>query len=241
MTGTPAQSSARSVPIKLLVVDDKESVRLALARALNRTGVFSADTAANGREALELVKRGNHDAVLTDLHMSVMDGLELVAHLVERNYRGAVAVMTGYAVSTALVERLREYGIVEVFTKPIDLSYLLERLQQLLAPATVDRVTGITPFGFLQLLEIERKTGLIVVSVAHDSGRLHFSDGQLVHAEAGLVTGLPALVEILSWPDPTLEVFYERATEERTITQPLQHVLMQAARLLDEGGRPPGR
>lgn len=237
MTGTGAQSSARSVPIKLLLVDDNEAVRLALARALNRTGVFSAQAAADGREALERLAHTYHDAVLTDLHMSVMDGLELVAHLVERNYRGAVAVMTGYAVSTGLAERLREYGIVEVFTKPIDLPYLLERLQQLLAPGTVDRVTGITPFGFLQLLEIERKTGLIVVSAPHDAGRLHFADGQLVHAEAGLVTGLRALVEILSWPDVTLEVFYERSTDERTITQPLQYVLMEAARLLDEGGR----
>jgi CheY-like chemotaxis protein len=235
MTNTAAQS-ARSVPVKLLIVDDNEAVRLALARALNRTGVFAAETAANGRDALERLAHADHDAVLTDLHMSDMDGLELVAHLVERNYRGAVAVMTGYRVSKGLAARLQEYGIVEVFTKPIDLSFLLERLQQIVAPTTVDHVTGITPFGFLQLFELERKTGLIVVSAAHETGRLHFSDGQLVHAEAGLVSGLAALVEILGWPDPTLEVFYGRSTDERTITRPLQHVLMEAARLLDEGG-----
>ena len=240
MTGTAAQSSPRPVPVKLLIVDDNEAVRVALARALNQTGVFAADTAANGREALERLERAHYDAVLTDLHMSVMDGLEFVAHLVERGYRGAVAVMTGYRVSTAFASQLREYGIVEVFTKPIDLSFLFERLQQLLAPATVDHVTGITPFGFLQLFELERKTGLIVVSGAHDTGRLHFSNGQLVHAEAGLVTGLPALVEILAWPDPSLEVFYERSTDERTITQPLKQVLMEAARLLDERRRPGG-
>jgi len=42
--------------------------------------------------------------------------------------------------------------------------------------------------------------------------------------------------EIVGWPDPKLELFYKRAAREHTIAEPLQHVLMEAARLEDERG-----
>jgi hypothetical protein len=48
--------------------------------------------------------------------------------------------------------------------------------------------------------------------------------------------GLAAVHAIVAWPDPKLEIFYKRKSREHTIKEPLQHVLMEAARLLDERG-----
>jgi len=106
------------------------------------------------------------------------------------------------------------------------------------SPATVGRIAGITLFGFLQLIEVERKTALIVVHSTTTEGRLYFDRGTLVHAEAHRASGLVAVYDILSWPDPKLEIFYERTCRERTVEEPLQHVLMEAARLQDERARP---
>src|SRR2546422_9484287 len=226
--------------VALLLVEDDDFVRLALTRALNRTGVFTVTPAEHGARALELLAGQQVDAILTDLQMPVMDGLTLLGDLLERGIRTPVAVMTGQRITPELAERLHGYGIAAAFPKPVALSPLTDELQRSLSPATVGRIMGITLFGFLQLLEVERKTGLIIVSSSGDEGRLYFARGRLVHGETRRLRGVAAVHEIVGWPDPKLEIFYKRASRERTIEDPLQHVLMEAARLLDERGQSVG-
>jgi CheY-like chemotaxis protein len=225
----------------LLLVEDDDFVRSALTRALNRTGVFTVAPAEHGARALEIFEQRSVDAILTDLQMPVMDGLTFLGRLLERGTRIPIAVMTGQHITPELAERLHGYGIAATFTKPVDISALADELQRSMTPATVGQISGITLFGFLQLLEVERKTGLVVVHAAGEEGRLYFDGGQLIHGETRRRRGLPAVYEIVGWPDPKLELFYKRAAREHTIAEPLQHVLMEAARLEDERGvRVPG-
>ena len=222
--------------ITLLLVEDDDFVRPALTRALTRTGVFTVIPAANGEQALAIFDAQQVDAILTDLQMPVMDGLTLLGHLLERGSRVPVAVMTGQRITPDLAGRLHGFGIAATFTKPVEISTLTDELQRAMSPATVGRITGITLFGFLQLIEVERKTGLIVVHGAGQEGRLYFDRGNLVHAHTRRLEGVEAVNDIVAWPDPKLEIFYKRKSRERTIKEPLQHVLMEAARLLDERG-----
>ncbi len=144
----------------LLLVDDDPFVRGALTRALNRAGAFTVVPAEHGRHALELLDTEHVDVMLTDLQMTVMDGLTLLSHLVQRGLRLPVAIMTGHAIAPALRQRLQAYGIAATFTKPVDVAVLADELQRALDPETVGRIRGITLFGLLQLLEVEQKTGL---------------------------------------------------------------------------------
>src|SRR3989454_8901160 len=224
----------------LLLVDDDNFVRSALSRALNRTGGFPVIPAEHGRHALELLGTQHVDAILTDLQMPVMDGLTLLAELFEREVRLPVAVMTGQPIRAELRQRLQDYGIAAVFSKPVDVVSLADELQRVLDPKTVGRITGVTLFGLLQLLEVERKSGLVVVEASQREGRLYFEEGALVHAHTRHLNGLEAAYEILGWPDPAVEIFYKRRARERTVRESLQHVLMEAARLLDESARPGG-
>jgi CheY-like chemotaxis protein len=232
----PAAEAQPPAMTSLLLVEDDEFVRRALTRALNRTGVFAVLAAENGAHALDLLAERPVDAILTDLQMPVMDGLTFLSHLLEQGSRVPVAVMTGQRITPDLADRLRQFGIAATFTKPVDISALVDDLQRSVTPGTVGRIAGITLFGFLQLLEVERKTGLVVVHAAGTEGRLYFQRGELVHGETRGLKGMAAVYEIVSWPDPKLELFYKRTPRERTITEPLQYVLMEAARLEDERG-----
>ena len=222
----------------LLLVEDDDLVRLALTRALNRTGIFAVTPAEHGQRALEVLEDQPVDAILTDLQMPVMDGLTLLSRLLERGLRVPIAVMTGQQITPELAEQLHRYGIAATFPKPVDVSALVDQLQRSMSPTTVGRIAGLTLFGFLQLIAVEQKSGLIVVQALDDEGRLYFEVGNLVHAETRRLRGLPAAYEILGWPDPKLEIFYKRSAREHTIADSLQHVLMEAARLLDERGAP---
>jgi len=224
----------------LLLVDDDDFVRGALSRALNRTGGFTVIPAEHGRHALELLRTERVDAILTDLQMPVMDGLTLLAQLFEQGVRLPIAVMTGQLIHGELRHRLQAYGIAAVFSKPVDVVSLADELQRVLDPKTVGRITGVTLFGLLQLLEVERKSGLVVVEASQREGRLYFDEGTLVHAHTRHLNGLEAAYEILGWPDPAVEIFYKRRARERTVRESLQHVLMEAARLLDESARSGG-
>ena len=224
----------------LLLVDDDPFVRGALTRALNRAGAFTVVPAEHGRHALELLDAEHVDVMLTDLQMPVMDGLTLLSHLVERGLRLPVAVMTGHSIAPAMRRQLHAYGIAATFTKPVDVAVLADELQRALDPETVGRIRGITLFGLLQLLEVEQKTGLVVVNAGGQEGRLYFENGALVHAHTRGLDGVEAAYEILTWPDPAVEIFYKRRAREHTVEERLQGVLMEAARLLDERGRPGG-
>lgn len=221
----------------LLLVDDDDFVRSALSRALNRAGGFTVLPAEHGERALELLATQHVDAILTDLQMPVMDGLTLLAQLFEKGVRLPVAVMTGQQIRAELRHRLQSYGIAAVFSKPVDVVLLADELQRVLDPKAVGRISGITLFGLLQLLEVERKSGLVLVEATQRQGRLYFDEGTFVHAHTRVLDGLEAAYEILGWPDPTVEIFYKRRARQRTVREPLQHVLMEAARLLDESAR----
>lgn len=221
----------------LLLVDDDAFVRSALSRALNRTGGFAVLAAEHGQRALDVLATHSIDAILTDLEMPVMDGLTLLAELLERDIRLPVAVMTGQRIDPALRRRLLAYGIAAIFSKPVDVVELADELQRVLDPRGVGRISGITLFGFLQLLEVERKSGLVVVQASDREGRLYFDEGRLVHAQTRHRDGLEAAYEVLGWTDPTVEIFYKRRARQRTVDAPLQHILMEAARLLDERTR----
>lgn len=103
---------------KILIVDDEESMRLLVARAIAMDGHEIA-TAQDGAEALDLIVRANgtFDLLLTDIKMPVMDGIAL-ALAVARDYpRLTILLMTGFADQRERASGL-EAIVHDVVTKP---------------------------------------------------------------------------------------------------------------------------
>ncbi|MCR4587840.1 MAG: response regulator, partial [Lachnospiraceae bacterium] len=67
---------------KILIVDDSALMRRVLGDIIESDGRFQvADRAKDGKEALELLKKNRYDAVVLDVNMPVMNGLELLKEL----------------------------------------------------------------------------------------------------------------------------------------------------------------
>src|SRR5207247_543237 len=107
-------------------------------------------------------------------------------------------------VRLSLARALNPSGVFAVL--PAETGQHADELQRSLSPATVGRMAGITLFGFLQLIEVEQKTGLIVVRAAGEEGRIYFDHGRPAHAETRLAHGPAAVYEIVRWTDPKLEI-----------------------------------
>lgn len=78
---TKSQSYQLPQPVKLLLVDDQRENRLMFQSFFTKWGQIDADEAANGQEALELIRKKDYDLVFMDLRMPVMDGWETCSEI----------------------------------------------------------------------------------------------------------------------------------------------------------------
>jgi two-component system response regulator HydG len=108
---------------KILVVDDEASARNGLAKLLTQEG-YTVETAADGREGLEIIMEKAPDVVITDLKMPVMDGMELLEKAKAHNPTIPVIVATAFGELSTAVKAVRA-GAADYLTKPIDFDALL--------------------------------------------------------------------------------------------------------------------
>jgi two-component system, OmpR family, response regulator MprA len=117
--------------MKILVVDDEPAVRDSLRRALELEG-YSVDLPADGGEALErLGANGEPDALILDILMPRMDGLEACRRLRREGYRLPVLMLTAREEVENRVAGL-DAGADDYVTKPFALEELLARIRALL-------------------------------------------------------------------------------------------------------------
>src|SRR5580704_15068516 len=116
LSGVPPPPSPDESPVHVLVVDDDAAFRAIVARLLVARQ-FRVDTADGGLSALAFVAAHDPDAVLCDLQMPGMDGLEVLRRMRELRPSIAMVMMTGHADVTVAVEAMRA-GAYHFFTKP---------------------------------------------------------------------------------------------------------------------------
>jgi two-component system response regulator RegA len=107
----------------VLVVDDDDAHRSALARAFERRG-FEARLAGSVSEALALIEHASPSFASIDLRMPGASGLELVGKLVTLHPNAVVVVLTGYGSIATAVEAVK-LGAADYLTKPADVNDLL--------------------------------------------------------------------------------------------------------------------
>jgi diguanylate cyclase (GGDEF)-like protein/PAS domain S-box-containing protein len=115
-------------PVSLLIVDDEEMNRDMLSQRLKLKGCV-VTTACDGRRALDLIETHAYDAILLDVMMPELNGLD-VLRILRQKYTPAelpVVMVTARDQSQDVVEALR-LGANDYVTKPIDLPIILARI-----------------------------------------------------------------------------------------------------------------
>lgn len=107
-------------PLRIVIADDQASIREGLVLLMGLLADFDVvGSAANGEEALELVAEHHPDAILLDLHMPVLDGIETTRRLSERHPDVAIVILTTYADDSSVLAALRA-GARSFLTKDAD-------------------------------------------------------------------------------------------------------------------------
>jgi len=117
--GAPVSGPAEA-PLRVIIADDQASVREGLVLLLGmQPGIEVTAAAADGRQALDLVAEHHPDAILLDLHMPVVDGIEATRMLTAEHPETAIVVLTTYADDTSVLSALRA-GARSYLTKDSD-------------------------------------------------------------------------------------------------------------------------
>jgi DNA-binding NtrC family response regulator len=116
---------------RILVVDDEANTREGLRRSLEPLG-YKVRLAADASEAIEALKTGEVDLMLTDLRMPGMDGLELIKEAQKIRPATQIIMLTAYGTVETAVEAMKQ-GAYDYLTKPLNLDELESRVDHALA------------------------------------------------------------------------------------------------------------
>jgi CheY-like chemotaxis protein len=226
----------------LFVDDDVEFLNniqaLFAEMAHGRWDIFAAE---NHAQALALLAKLRVDLVVLDIGMPGLDGIQFL-QLLGRTHPGQqVAMLTGMATEENRKTCL-ESGAALFLEKPVAPNGFATIF------ATLDALAGAQPqggfrgmmrrVGLQEVLQLEclgRKSSVLEIFTGKMRGRIFICDGSIVHADSGALQGEVALYGMLALRGGEFNLLPYSEPPRRTIEGQWESLLMEAARLTDEG------
>jgi DNA-binding response OmpR family regulator len=237
----------------VLVADDDAWILRMVATVLEKRG-YSVETAVDGEDALARALARTPDLLITDVMMPKMDGWALVRQLRAHSELAMLPVIFLTALSSE-EDRIRGFrlGADDYVTKPFRFEELdlrvtktLRRTQAAMQEAR-DQLGGsglrgdLSQVGLsslLVLIEMERKTGLLQLRVPNGpSAQVLVRDGKVVHArldDAEEPVDAECVYYLLTWGSGEFEFIACLVEGTDRVNVSTTHLLMEAARLIDE-------
>ncbi|MFZ0133338.1 MAG: response regulator [Desulfobacterales bacterium] len=113
---------------KVLLVDDEKDFLEVMAERMSARGM-EVSTASSAAEAIRLAEKHSYDAIIVDLMMPEMDGLEALKLLKKEKPETQVILLTGHASLEKGIEAMK-LGAVDFLEKPADMSELTEKIKK---------------------------------------------------------------------------------------------------------------
>ena len=242
-------SFQRTVKPKILVADDEPNWLRVLSLYL-RGRHCEVTTALDGHEAIHKIQQDKPDLIIADITMPGMDGYELCRHL----RRDAATRTIPFIFLTARdheTERMkaRRIGADEYLTKPCSLDRVvqsvdtaMERIEQakklsLERIGWSGRIDDIDILDLVQALELEQRTGALVLSHGERTGTIYIKDGVIVEADIRSPAREEPLFRLLGWKTGRFAFIADAVPEQMPITASMAHLLFEDLRLLEEHER----
>ncbi|MFA5143721.1 MAG: response regulator [Candidatus Omnitrophota bacterium] len=112
----------------VLIVDDDANFCNTLAKVLKKKGYITT-TAENGQRAVDLVKERSFDAILMDVKMPVMDGVEAYKKIRQIRKSEVVIFMTAFSIEDLIKETVRD-GAYAMVKKPFDIDTVVNMIEK---------------------------------------------------------------------------------------------------------------
>ncbi len=113
---------------RVLLVDDEEEFIQTLSERMQARGL-TVSTATSGEKAIEIAEEKNFDAIILDLQMPGLNGIETLKLMREKNPDAQIILLTGHATVEKSVEAVK-HGAVDFLEKPAEINKLMEIIKE---------------------------------------------------------------------------------------------------------------
>ena len=121
----------KDTPLKILLVDDERGFVDVISKRMTKRN-FDVTKAYSGKEALQSLRKTDFDAVILDLKMEDMDGIEILKILKKIVPDLPVIMLTGHGSEEAARDGI-QLGASDYLTKPCDLDELIIKIQDIVS------------------------------------------------------------------------------------------------------------
>jgi two-component system response regulator HydG len=146
---------------RILVVDDDPAVRIALQEALEGAG-FAVSVANSALDALAMIATVQPHAVVADVRMPEMTGIDLLRELRSRGVDADVLLMTAFDDMPTVVEAIK-HGAADFLVKPLDLDELQRVLGRILSDRSIRSCSNPTGAAAIDGILVGRDPGMIEI------------------------------------------------------------------------------
>ncbi len=123
------------MPLNILIVDDSKLVHAMIAQTLEMANVEIQEVlhAMNGKEGLEVLHNHSIDLVFSDIHMPVMDGIEMIETAFrDENLKSIPIIVISSEGSHKRIDELKHFGVKHYIRKPFTPEMINEVIQQVM-------------------------------------------------------------------------------------------------------------
>ena len=186
--------------MRVLIAEDEPRMAEQLRRGLEREG-YAVLTAADGQQALELARNGDHDLMILDWMLPKLEGIEVARRLRQAKVATRILMLTARDASPDVVTGL-DCGVDDYLSKPFAFEVLLARLRALARriPATKLPVLEVGDLALDPAARIVTRAGAPIKLSTKEFSLLHF----LLH-RAGQTVPRRTLIEAVWGYDSSIE------------------------------------
>ena len=224
----------RPSSLRVLIVDDEVNLRYAIERRLRNAGI-AASSASTVGHAKERIRTAPFDVVLCDLRMPGGGGEELLRWLAAYSPSTRAVVVSAF-ITEEFKKTFPSGDNLHHLEKPVDLDGLVVLLEQL-GPRRgfYGNSIEVELFDYVQMIALTGRDKLIEVVTPKGNGLIWFEHGDIVHVEYGDFRGEMAFYRLLGVNRGTFHEVFLTEPPKRTVQRSSTHLLMEAARMADEG------
>lgn len=229
-----------AMPKRLLLVDDEKLFLKSLQEGLaSLSDLFETDICFSVNEAIKQIVTKSYDLIITDIHMPGKSGIDLLIYLKDMKFHGKVMVMSAYNTDNNSRD-IRSFGVVDVFSKPFNLEWFKNKLVDIFNETQQDKEKIVTFDSLdlvtvMQIINMERKTAALEITVEDGKGFIFFKDGEIIHAEYGDQEGERAVVKLIAYRESSIAVKDTRNSHiKRTMQVPFVEQIMNIMKTIDE-------
>jgi DNA-binding response OmpR family regulator len=233
---------------KILIVDDNKTVRTLLSINLKKAH-YEVIEADNGVQGLDVVNEQLPDLVISDILMPQMDGFEFCRQVRETSRTPMVPFMFLTSIDQVATElrglrtgaddyliksNIKKEELIGKVEAMLNKASEIKQVEKEIQDGLYGKFSDLSLVDVLQLLIMNKKTGILTITRNGDKAELFFDDGKVLHAEYRQFVGEEAVYNLGEWKDGVFRFETTPVAVTPTIHTATMNVLMEYCRVTDE-------